>query len=236
MSISQCKPVSQARRESASVADASDAPAQRCEGLARANECIDRGLATILTLCPATLMGLEWWLRRFSRALIHESLATLPKRRHAIVLGAKLGRDGSLSPQLEDRLAAGLALKRAGLVERVLLTSNTEELGPMRAWFLQQGVPNADLDEDPQGWRTFESMKRAVEVFGVSEAIICTQRFHLPRSLLLARALGIDALGVVADRRNYADAQLDAIRELGARQLALIDLARFLLYKRRHLL
>jgi hypothetical protein len=31
--------VSEARHESASVAGASDAPAQRCEGLARANEC-----------------------------------------------------------------------------------------------------------------------------------------------------------------------------------------------------
>ncbi|MDX9722955.1 MAG: RNA ligase family protein, partial [Myxococcota bacterium] len=47
-------PVSEARHASASVAGASDAPAQRCEGLARANECNE-----LLDAQNLTLFG-EW--------------------------------------------------------------------------------------------------------------------------------------------------------------------------------
>ncbi len=67
-------------------------------------------------------------------------------------------------------------------------------------------------------------MQRARKVFGVREAAICTQRFHLPRALYLARASGIDAVGVIADRRRYQSELYNEVRESIARAVAVLDL------------
>jgi len=37
----------------------------------------------------------------------------------------------------------------------------------------------------------------------ISDAILVTQRYHLPRALMTCRALGLDVIGYVADRTSY---------------------------------
>src|SRR5690606_8918716 len=49
---------------------------------------------------------------------------------------------------------------------------------------------------DPHGQDTFATISRAVGVYGLEEAIVVTQSYHLPRTLATARALGLDAYGV----------------------------------------
>jgi SanA protein len=86
-----------------------------------------------------------------------------------------------------------------------------------------RGIPASDVIEDHAGFRTMDSMHRARAVFGVHDAIVCTQAFHLPRALYLARSFGIDAVGVVADRRPYRGAVWSAVRETIARPIAFIE-------------
>ena len=64
---------------------------------------------------------------------------------------------------------------------------------------------------------------RAAQVFRVRHAVVCTQRFHLARSVFLARRYGLDAVGAEADRRVYLDARRDATREVIARAVAFSD-------------
>ncbi len=47
--------------------------------------------------------------------------------------------------------------------------------------------------------------------------MISTQRFHIYRSLYIARALGVDATGVIADRRVYRTWPLNEFREFFSR-------------------
>jgi len=61
---------------------------------------------------------------------------------------------------------------------------------------------------------------------GVRDAVICTQRFHLHRSVFLARQAGIDAVGVVADRPGYRPRHKDLGREVLARYRAATDVLR----------
>lgn len=44
-----------------------------------------------------------------------------------------------------------------------------------------------------------------------------TQAFHLPRAVYAARALGMEAVGVAADRYVYAGAEYYDLREIPAR-------------------
>lgn len=180
----------------------------------------------------ALVAGAQAWVHHRGGP-IYESVDGLPERIAAnawvaIVPGARVHKDGSPYQALEDRLLAANELFHAGRVSRILVsgdhaTDGYDEVHGMRAWLLAQGVPSDAIYLDHAGLRTLDTMVRASEVFGVQRAVVCTQRFHLPRSLYLARAAGIDAVGLVADRHVYAKATADAIREAGARVKAVLD-------------
>ncbi len=152
----------------------------------------------------------------------------VPARPVAIVLGARVWDDGTPSDVLEDRLATALALYRRGAVRHILVTGDNgsnryDEVTVMQRWLLDRGVDPKAVVRDHAGFRTHDSMVRAVEVFGVRRAVVCTQRFHMARSLFLARAAGIDAVGALSDRRRYRGRVKNALRELVARAVAVGD-------------
>ena len=96
------------------------------------------------------------------------------------------------------------------------------EVNPVRIYLLNKGVLDQDIFLDHAGFNTYSAMYRARDVFKVSSALVVTQSFHLPRSVFLARELGIDAHGVNVDVghilfKNY-------IRESFANVKAVIDL------------
>ena len=142
-----------------------------------------------------------------------------------IVFGAGLAPGGEPSPILAERLETALLLWRTGRVERLLLTGNAEsyhdEIRSMRRYLTKGGVPDRAISVDLEGVSTFDSCWRARGVFGIQRAILVTQAFHLPRAVFLARAAGIDAVGVRAGGGRWR--ALYVWRELLARPLAVVD-------------
>lgn len=156
------------------------------------------------------------------------SVANAPSRPVVIVLGARVYANGNPSAALEDRLHCALDLVRSGRARDVIVSGDHgrrdyDEVNAMRAWLVARGVASERVYLDHAGFRTLDTMVRAREVFAVRSALVCTQRFHLARSLWLARAQGIDAAGVVADRRIYPARRFDATREFLARVKAVLD-------------
>jgi SanA protein len=149
----------------------------------------------------------------------------------AIVLGAAVFPDGRLSPVLQGRVDAAIALYRAGKVKKLLMsgdnsTSHYDEPTAMKRYAVCHGVPADDVVRDYAGFHTFDTCYRAKRVFGISRAIFVTQAFHLPRCLYLARAMGIDAAGFVApNNMPPADVRFFERRERAAMIGALIDVA-----------
>lgn len=159
---------------------------------------------------------------------VYARVSDVPPRAVAIVLGAGLSRDGAPSPVLTDRLQVGLELYRQGKVRRILVTGDNgtdeyDEVTAMERWLVARGVDPRHVQRDHAGFRTLDSMVRAVKVFQVRHAVVVTQRFHLARSLFLARDAGLDAVGAVADRRPYTYARNYAAREFVARAVAVFD-------------
>jgi vancomycin permeability regulator SanA len=131
-----------------------------------------------------------------------------PPRRVAIVFGAGLWRDGSPTPVLQDRVATAAELYFHGKAQKLLFSGdnrfiNYNEPEAMRRYALALGVPNDAIVLDYAGRRTYDTCYRARAIFGVQRALLVTQRFHLARALYTCRTLGIDALGLPADRRRY---------------------------------
>ena len=131
-----------------------------------------------------------------------------PQRRVAIVFGAGLWRDGSPTPVLRDRVATAASLYFSGKVEKILMSGDNStdyynEPAAMQSYAIDLGVPQDAIVLDYAGRRTYDTCFRARAIFGLQEAVLITQQFHLPRAIYLCNALGVDAVGVPADLREY---------------------------------
>jgi SanA protein len=134
--------------------------------------------------------------------------ANTPARKVAIVFGAGLYRNGSPTPVLRDRVATAVELYRSGKVQKLLMsgdnsTPDHDEPGAMRGYAINLGVPEEDIILDAAGRRTYDTCYRAHKIFHIDSAILVTQAFHLPRAVYTCNMLGVSAVGVPADQRQY---------------------------------
>jgi len=185
-------------------------------------------LAGALVVVGAVVVGTGEWVRSEAEPWVYGRYRTVPERSVAIVPGASVRPGGVPSIMLQDRLEVARALYRRGRVRRILVsgdnrTRHYNETRAMKSWLVAHGVPADHVYADFAGFRTLDTMERAARVFQVRDAIVCTQAFHVYRSVFLARRAGIDAVGLVSDRRRYRRARRDQAREYLARSLAFAD-------------
>jgi SanA protein len=160
-------------------------------------------------------------------APIYEKVSDVPHTRVALVLGAWVRPNGTLSQVLADRVDAGIVLYKAGVVDKLLMSgdnrvSHYNEPRRMCEYAIKHGVPADHIAMDFAGRRTYDSMYRAKHIFGVSEMVVVTQRFHLDRSLFLCKHVGIPAVGFAADVKGHENTRAET-RELGACMGAIAD-------------
>jgi SanA protein len=177
-------------------------------------------------------LALRAWVDRRTAPQIYAEALDAPSSPTAIVLGAGYSPGGRLSSALADRMDTAIALYEAGKVNKLLLTGDNRfpaynEPAAMAAYAQVQGVPAEDLVLDYAGRSTYDSCYRAGAIFGVERAILVTQAFHLPRALYTCDRLGLETVGVVADRRAYFRATWYQVRELFALTRAWMDVNLF---------
>jgi vancomycin permeability regulator SanA len=164
--------------------------------------------ALISVLIPICLIVFVWTTtseQRFSEP------SNVPPERIAVVFGAGVWTDGTPSPMLADRVRAAVELYQSNRVTRLLMTGDNrredyDEVGAMRRYAMERGVPSEDITLDHAGLSTYDSCYRAREIFGVREAVLVTQQFHLPRAVYTCQGLGVDAVGLgTPDWGRYRD-------------------------------
>jgi SanA protein len=158
------------------------------------------------------------------------SIDKVPFKRVAIVFGAGLWRDGSPTPILKDRVKTAADLYFAGKVEKLLMSGDNQvveynEPLAMQTYALSLGVPQDAIVLDYAGRRTYDTCYRAREIFGLTDGILVTQSFHLPRALYTCNHLGLNTVGVTSDVQVYRKSSLFTwnLRELFATAAALWD-------------
>ena len=144
-----------------------------------------------------------------------------------LVLGCAVWLDNEPSPMLKDRLDTAIALYKAGIAPKLLLSGDNSiveysEPECMLQYTLAQGVPPEDIFLDYAGFSTYESMYRAHAVFMVDRMIVVTQKYHLFRALKACGALGIEAKGVASNQRKYTGRYYRELREVLARNKDLV--------------
>lgn len=186
-------------------------------------------LAAAAVILFSPLLLRSWVGRRYEDQIYHR-VSDTPQRPAAIVFGAGYWPSGRLSDALADRMDTAIDLYFAGKVNKLLLTGdnrfvNYNEPGRMAEYARARGIPSEDLILDYAGRRTYDSCYRAGDIFGLENAILVTQAYHLPRALFTCDRLGMDAVGVVADRRPYIRGDWYRLREVPALTRAWLDLS-----------
>ena len=147
----------------------------------------------------------------------------------AIVPGALVNPDGTMSAMLAARVGRASALWHAGKVEKILVSGDHhgwayDEPDTMRKALVADGVDPRDVFEDHAGFDTWSTMVRARSIFGVRDAVVVTQGFHMPRALYLAEAAGIEATGLTADTQDWGrEGDKSTVREALSRVKAVVD-------------
>ncbi|MBA3530214.1 MAG: YdcF family protein [Propionibacteriaceae bacterium] len=159
------------------------------------------------------------------------SAETVPAAPVALVLGALVFPDGTPSPFLAARLDLARSLWAAGKVTTILVSGDSlapeyNEPDAMRHYLIASGVPAEQVLVDDAGLDTYQSCAQALRHFGVSELIVVTQSYHLPRAVATCLRLGIRATGVGDDtaRQFTAAWRRCAIRDQIACVKTVIDL------------
>ncbi|MEN9824889.1 MAG: hypothetical protein RI953_634 [Pseudomonadota bacterium] len=121
---------------------------------------------------------------------------------------------------LKCRMTKALELYAAQHVDRVLLSgdgtdAHYNETSAMRKFAMQNGMLPDSLLTDPLGFSTYDSLRRAIEVFGIRKAVIVSQGFHLGRALWIASSFGIEARAESCD--DWNSSLFYEVREIPAR-------------------
>jgi SanA protein len=179
-------------------------------------------------LAGAVLAGCNLWVRRSAAPHCHSDMEDVGRTRAALVLGCSPVTKGRENYFFSRRIEAAAALFQSGKVEVLILSGdnsrkNYDEPTAMRDALAREGVPEERMFLDYAGFRTLDSVVRAREVFGQSEFVVVSQRFHNERAVFLARRLGINASGFNARDVSVSSAPRTHLREFAARVRAVWD-------------
>jgi len=165
------------------------------------------------------------WVHLAVRGRIYNDIHKIPACKVALVLGARVRPNGTLSNSLVSRVDKAIALYKAGKVKKLLMSGdnrfvNYNEPERMKEYAVKRGVPPEDIVSDYAGRRTYDSVYRARHIFGRRRMIVVTQSFHIDRAIFLCEHLGVDAYGLSSS--NVGDIRA-TIREIPACLGAMVD-------------
>ncbi len=129
-----------------------------------------------------------------------------------VVLGARLGRGDTLTPPLEERVAAAAALFRDAAAPRIVTTGGVtgsaqrSEADVLADALVVAGVPRDAITVERHAQTTADNARLTADMLGGARVWLVTQPFHARRALRLFRAAGLDARAWhIADSVQYRD-------------------------------
>ena len=164
-------------------------------------------------------------IQSYYKNYLFDDLNTVPSKPVALVLGAAIWGKDRPSHVLEDRITTAVDLYKANKISKIIMSGdnaavNYNEPQTMKNVAVDLGVPEEDIILDHAGFRTYDSCYRLKAIFQQEQAIIVTQKFHLPRAVYTCNVLGINAIGYQADKRQLLARNYNTIREFAAQWVA----------------
>ncbi|HXB39398.1 MAG TPA: ElyC/SanA/YdcF family protein [Bacteroidia bacterium] len=157
----------------------------------------------------AVFLLLTWWtnykIESTTRPFITDNLANLPACKTALLLGtSKVLKHQQVNEYFYRRISAAVDLYKSGKIKYIIVSGDNSidiynEPADMKKDLIKNGVPDSVIYLDYAGFRTFDSVVRAKEVFGQDSVIMVSQEFHNQRAVFIAQKIGMVAYGYNAE-------------------------------------
>jgi SanA protein len=157
----------------------------------------------------AVFLLLTWWanykIESTTRPFITDNPANLPACKTALLLGtSKVLKHQQINEYFYRRISAAVDLYKSGKIKYIIVSGDNSidiynEPADMKKDLIKNGVPDSVIYLDYAGFRTFDSVVRAKEVFGQDSVIMVSQEFHNQRAVFIAQKIGMVAYGYNAE-------------------------------------
>lgn len=154
----------------------------------------------------------------------------LPSCKTALLLGtSKTLKYKQANQYYYKRIQATVELYFSKKVKYIIVSGDNSndiynEPADMKKDLIKYGVPDSAIYLDYAGFRTFDSVVRAKEVFGQDSLIMVSQEFHNQRAVYIARNFGMIAYGYNAKDVDVYTGFKTNVREFFARLKVFIDI------------
>ncbi len=164
----------------------------------------------ISLLLLTVLFTPQIWLKIKYRNLIYDRVDSIPARDFAVVFGAWVNEDHSLSDITRERVEAGIDLYRSKKVKKLFFSGDNrsnQQAEEMASYAIRRGVDPNDILVDKLGIDTNDTCKHFAEI-GLN-GVLVTQAYHLPRTMLMCETSKINITGLAADRLGILESRGD---------------------------
>jgi vancomycin permeability regulator SanA len=166
---------------------------------------------------------------QYGRNRIYTNVENIPQYSVAIVFGAGIKSDYTPSDILKDRLNTSYQLYIEEKVDRILLSGDNTSEGYSEPQVMYDylvftlDVDPDDIVRDYAGLRTYDTCARAKDIWGINQAILISQGYHLSRAIFTCNELGIQSTGYSATQYQYENEEYYKLREIFAIHKAVLD-------------
>jgi len=159
---------------------------------------------------------------------VFDDVSEVPQSQVGLVFGTTDRVNGRENLYFRYRIEAAARVWKAGKLETLIVSGDNRtryynEPEKMKQALVNLGIPEDRIVCDYAGLRTFDSVVRAKEVFGVTSLLVISQRFQNERAIYIARANGIETYGYNARDVSAKAGSKTRIREVGARVKMWLD-------------
>ncbi|MCG8894176.1 vancomycin high temperature exclusion protein [Tenacibaculum finnmarkense] len=185
-------------------------------------------LSTVFALIAIYLCN--FLIEKQTKNKLYSSVTEIPKRNVGLVLGtSKHLLNGRVNLYYKYRIRAAVSLYKSGKITFIIVsgdnsTEKYDEPTTFKNDLIKAGIPSDKIFLDFAGFRTLNSVVRVKEIFGQTDVIIISQKFHNERAIYLANHFGVKAIGFNAKDVSGKYGLKVQLREYLARVKVFVDI------------
>jgi len=141
---------------------------------------------------------------------------------YVLVLGARV-EDNKPSLMLKDRLDKAIEIYNKNKNIKLIVSGDSQniekydEVSVMYNYLINNNVDSNNIIKDNYGISTYDSFYRMKDKLKNKKVIVVTQKYHLYRSVFIAKGFDIEAQGIYAEENKYYGEFAREVREILAR-------------------
>lgn len=192
-------------------------------------------ICVVIILCVSIMLVCNQIIENNAAGKTFTDIDSISPMKYGLLLGTtpqtRIGRRENLF--FRYRIDAAEQLYKAGKIRQILISGDdnsldgVNEVECMKDSLVGRGVDPNDIILDGKGYRTLESIVRAVNIYNLHSFVVISQTFHNERAIYLAEHLNLDVDEVQAYNAvepHSKTAMMIYLREYFARVKVFVDI------------